>query len=53
MKVLFLSLFYAPDKTGIAVTSAETAEWLASKGYDVTVVTSWPFYPEWRIDRNF
>ncbi len=49
MRVLQISLFYHPDRTGIAVTSTEFAEWFAAHGMDMTVITALPFYPEWRI----
>lgn len=51
LRILQISLYYAPDKTGIAVTSAECAEWFAHQGHIVDVVTGPPFYPEWRIKR--
>jgi len=53
MRILKISKDYYPDKTGIAVTSTEVAEWFAAKGHDVTVVAALPFYPEWRIREDY
>lgn len=49
-RVLIASLNYAPEETGIAPYSTALAEHLASRGYQVTVVTGLPHYPAWRID---
>ena len=53
MKILQITRNYYPEKTGIAVTSTELAEWLASRGDSVTVITSLPYYPEWKIDPEY
>lgn len=47
--VLIASICYAPDKTGIAIGVTGLAEDLASRGWDVTVVTGIPHYPAWRV----
>src|SRR5713226_1867401 len=49
LKIALLSIFYAPELTGIGPYSAELAEALAAKGHAVRVVTAFPFYPEWRL----
>ncbi len=48
-KFHLVSINYAPEKIGIAVYSAGLAEYMARHGYDVTVFTSYPHYPEWQI----
>lgn len=48
-----LSINYAPDKTGIAVTTTEVAEWFSEKGDNVTVITALPYYPEWKINEAY
>lgn len=48
MRVLFLGINYWPEATGISVFSTGKCEYLASRGHQVTVCTSFPYYPEWR-----
>jgi glycosyltransferase involved in cell wall biosynthesis len=49
MRVLVIGNFYAPEETGIAPYTTGLAEHLVARGHDVTVVTSLPSYPQWRI----
>ncbi|GJH13514.1 glycosyltransferase WbuB [Caballeronia novacaledonica] len=49
MKVLMISLNYAPEMTGVGKYSAELAEWLALRGHTIRVITASPYYPEWRV----
>ncbi len=53
MKILIISKDYFPDETGIAATSTNIAEGLAERGHNVTVVSSLPFYPEWKIKEDY
>lgn len=47
MKVLIVSLNYAPEHTGIAPYTAGLAEGLSSRGHTVHVITGVPHYPAW------
>ena len=49
MKLLIYSLNYKPELTGIGKYSGEMAQWLSQQGNSVRVVTSFPYYPQWRI----
>ena len=49
MRILFHSIFYSPELTGVAKYTAEMCEWLAARGHEVEVVTSPPHYPQWRL----
>lgn len=49
MKLLIYTLNYEPELTGIGKYSGEMAHWLSRSGHDVRVVTSYPYYPQWRI----
>lgn len=53
MRILVYGLNYAPELTGIGKYSGEMAEWLASMGHEVRVVTAPPYYPEWRIGAGY
>lgn len=49
LRILIISLNYAPEPTGIAPYVASLAKGLAAHGNDVRVKTTHPHYPEWRI----
>ena len=49
MKILFYGLNYAPEQVGIGKYSAELADWLATRGHSVRVITAPPYFPAWRI----
>ncbi|MDH5325767.1 MAG: WcaI family glycosyltransferase [Gammaproteobacteria bacterium] len=53
MKILLVSLNYTPELTGIGKYSGELVEWLVSKGHEVTVVTTPPYYPNWEVWSGF
>ncbi len=48
MHILVNGINYWPEQTGIAVFTTGRCEYLASRGHQVTVCTSFPYYPEWR-----
>lgn len=47
-KILVSSINFAPDHAGIGVYSTDWALYLTEHGYDVHMVTGFPYYPEWR-----
>jgi colanic acid biosynthesis glycosyl transferase WcaI len=53
LKILIYSANFSPEPTGIGKYSGEMAEWLASQGHRVHVVSAPPYYPQWRHDRTF
>ena len=53
MKILILSINYWPEVTGIGAFTTYRAEHLARAGHDVEVCTSFPYYPEWRVPREY
>jgi colanic acid biosynthesis glycosyl transferase WcaI len=53
MKILIQSLNFYPELTGIGKYSGGMAFWLASKGHDVRVITSPPYYPAWKISPGY
>ena len=48
MKITLWGINYAPEAIGIAPFNRELGEYLADVGHDVTVVTSFPYYPHWQ-----
>lgn len=49
MRILILSNNYKPELTGPAGYITDLAEYLVSKGEKVTVLTSAPHYPNWKV----
>lgn len=49
MRLLLLSLNYAPEPTGIAVYSNGLAETLVAMGHEVSVVCANPHFPRWKL----
>jgi colanic acid biosynthesis glycosyl transferase WcaI len=53
LRILFLSINYWPDQTGIAAFNIWRCEYLASRGHKVTICTGPPYYPEWRVPEGY
>lgn len=49
MRVLFFGTNYVPERTGMAPFTTALCEHFASQGHDVNVITTFPYYPEWRV----
>lgn len=52
-KVLLISYNFKPEPTGIGKYNGEMIEWLAKKGYDCSVVTTYPYYPYWKVQEPY
>ena len=48
LRITVWGINYAPELTGIAPFNAALCNYLAQRGHDVEMVTSFPYYPEWR-----
>jgi len=53
MKILLIGGNFAPEPTGIGKYSGEMMKWLAGNGHDCTVVTSYPYYPQWKVQEPY
>ena len=49
MRILVVAINYAPERTAVAPFTTGLCEHLASKGHELTVITAFPYYPEWRV----
>ncbi len=47
-RLLICCVNYAPEILGTAPYTRDLAEWFAGQGWEVRVVTTYPYYPEWR-----
>lgn len=52
-RLLILGLNYAPEEIGIGRYTAGLAEGLARRGWDVSVIAGWPYYPQWKVYAGF
>lgn len=48
-RLLLIGINYAPEETGIAPYTTELAEHLVGRGWQVTIVTGMPHYPQWEV----
>lgn len=53
MRILILSLNYAPDLVGLGPYTTEMAASLDQAGHEVEVVAAKPYYPAWRIAKGY
>lgn len=53
MRILIQGINYAPELTGIGKYTGEMAVQLAEQGHEVTVITAPPYYPEWKIRKDY
>ena len=53
MKILFYSINFSPEPTGIGKYSGEMAAWFVAHGHDVRVVAAPPYYPAWQVAANY
>ncbi len=52
-KIVIIGINYYPEDSAIGLYSTEKAEYLVSKGFDVTVITGFPYYPQWEIRQDY
>jgi colanic acid biosynthesis glycosyl transferase WcaI len=48
-RLLLIGGNFSPEPTGIGKYNGEMMTWLAKSGYDCTVITSYPYYPQWKV----
>ncbi|WP_229719316.1 WcaI family glycosyltransferase [Winogradskyella schleiferi] len=51
--ITFISLNYAPEDSAIGLYSTQWVDFLREAGYNVTVVTAFPYYPKWEIAEEY
>lgn len=52
-RILLIGYNFYPEPTGIGKYSGEQMLWLAKMGYDCTVITTYPYYPYWKVQEPF
>lgn len=51
--ILLIGYNFYPEPTGIGKYSGEQIQWLAKKGYNCSVLTSYPYYPFWKVQEPY
>tara|TARA_Y100000385_G_scaffold263086_1_gene295236 strand:- start:12741 stop:13946 length:1206 start_codon:yes stop_codon:yes gene_type:complete len=51
--ITLISLNYAPEDSAIGLYSSQWVEFLESNGHNVTVVTAFPYYPQWEVYKEY
>lgn len=51
--ILLIGYNYSPEPTGIGKYSGEMIEWLAANGHECTVITTYPYYPFWKVQEPY
>ena len=52
-RILLISGFFSPELTGIGKYNGEMIQWFSEQGYDCTVITTYPFYPQWKLKEPY
>ena len=53
MRILHLGINYWPDESGIAPFNTLRCEHLVARGHEVTALTGFPYYPQWRVPPEY
>lgn len=51
--ITFITVNYAPEDTAIGLYTSQLAEFLATQGFNVSVVAAFPYYPQWKIRAEY
>jgi colanic acid biosynthesis glycosyl transferase WcaI len=52
-RVLLLGGNFVPEPTGIGKYNGEMMTWLANQGYDCAVISTYPYYPHWKLQHPY
>jgi putative colanic acid biosynthesis glycosyltransferase WcaI len=53
MRILIMAGNYAPEKTASAPLTTDFCQYLTASGHSVSVVTTFPHYPQWKIRNEY
>lgn len=52
-KITIIGINYYPEDSAIGLYTTQKAEYLVKEGFHVTVITGFPYYPQWRISDSY
>jgi len=53
LRIAVISLYYAPEQTGVSYYNPGMCGWLAARGWQVQMHTGTPHYPWWRVPEPY
>ena len=53
MHLLVIGINYCPEQTSVAPFTTRLCEHLVEQGHQVSVITAFPYYPQWRIHDGY
>jgi putative colanic acid biosynthesis glycosyltransferase WcaI len=53
MRILMMAGNYTPEKTASAPLNTDVCGYLAAAGHSVSVVTTFPHYPQWKVRKEY
>jgi len=51
--ITIIGVNYYPEDSAIGLYSTQKAEYLSKKGFNVSVITGFPYYPHWKISEDY
>ena len=51
--ITFIGLNYSPEDTAIGLYSTQWVDYLNDHGFNVSVITAFPYYPQWEISLDY
>lgn len=52
-RILVLGINCFPELTGIGKYTGEMISWMAEEGHETTMVTGFPYYPNWKVQQPY
>lgn len=52
-RILFIGGNFSPEQTGIGKYSGEMLDWLSKDGFDCSIITTYPYYPQWKVQAPY
>ena len=50
---MIIGINYCPEDSAIGLYTTQKAEYLVENGFDVTLITGFPYYPQWKIREDY
>lgn len=52
-RLLLIGGNFTPEQTGIGKYNGEMIDWFSNRGYECTVITTSPYYPQWKVQQPY
>jgi len=51
--ITIITSFYFPEDTAIGLYTTQFSKYLSKRGYDIKIITGFPYYPAWNIFESY